>query len=131
MFVAILVCGVKTVRFFVDIVIIVFFSRFLSFFLNLRKQELRKITLFNKFVLSIVLILFVISIYQSIFIFGLFIIYVYPELNTDNIFYITMINVNVFYVKDFVISLMLSYLFYFKGMQKIRASRRRRKLTIF
>ncbi len=131
MFVAILVCGVKTVRFFVDIVIIVFFSRFLSFFLNLRKQELRKITLFNKFILSIVLILFVISIYQSIFIFGLFIIYVYPELNTDNIFYITMINVNVFYVKDFVISLMLSYLFYFKGMQKIRASRRRRKLTIF
>ena len=37
-----------------------------------------------------------------------------------------MINTNIFYLKDFVISLMISYLFYFKGMQKIRANKRKR-----
>jgi hypothetical protein len=112
-----LVCSVKSVKFLVDIVIIIFFARFIQFFLNLRKLELRRTTKLNKFILSIVILIFVISIYQSIFIFGLSIFYVVPELSTDENYLIQMINTNIFYVKDFFISLMLSYLFYFKGMQ--------------
>ena len=121
-----LVCSVKSVKFIVDIVIIIFFARFIQFFLNLRKLELKKTTIFNKFILSIVILLFAISIYQSIFIFGLFIFYIVPELSTNENYLFQMINTNVFYVKDFVISLMLSYLFYFKGMQQRRAAKRRR-----
>ncbi len=64
MIVVILVCIVKVVKVLVDIVIIVLFLRFIIFFLNLRKLEQRKITLFNKFILLIVITLYVITIYQ-------------------------------------------------------------------
>ena len=87
-FVAVLVCSVKLVKLLVDIVIAVAFARFIVFFLNLRKLELRRLSRFNKFILSIVILLFAISIYQSVFTFGLFIIYVYPELNTNENFLI-------------------------------------------
>jgi hypothetical protein len=39
-------------------------------------------TKLNKVILSIVIMLFVLCIYQSLYTFGVFIFYVYPELNT-------------------------------------------------
>ena len=130
MLVAILVCIVKAVKLLVDIVIIVLFLRFIMFFLNLRKLEQRKITLFNQFILLIVMILYALTIYQSLFIFGLLIFYVYPDLNTSENFLMQMINLNIFYVKDFFISLMLSYLFYFKGMQQNNRVERRKQESV-
>jgi hypothetical protein len=128
--VAFLVCIVKAVKLLVDIVIIVLFLRFIIFFLNLRKLEQRKITLFNKFILLIVMILYAITIYQSLYIFGLLIFYLYPDLNTSENFLMQMINANIFYVKDFFISLMLSYLFYFKGVQQNTRVERRNQSVI-
>ena len=87
-------------------------------------------TKLNKVILSIVLMLFVLCIYQSVYTFGVFIFYVYPELNTLENQYMQLINTNVFYWKDFMIALMLSYLFYFKGMQQVKADSRRKRNSI-
>jgi hypothetical protein len=56
--------------------------------------------------------------------------YVYPDLNTSKNFLVQMINANIFYVKDFFISLMLSYLFYFKGVQQNTRVERRNQSVI-
>ncbi len=64
------------------------------------------------------LFLYVLTLYQAFFTFGLFILYIKPELNTLEFYLVQLISFNVFYLKDFVIALLLSYLFYYKGMQK-------------
>ena len=115
--VAVLVCTTKTVKFSVDLLMLYLFIRFIQFFIIFRKLEERKTTAFNKFIFFIVLFLYVVTLYQAIFTFGLFIVYIEPELNTLNFYFIELLSFNVFYLKDFVISLLLSYLFFFKGIQ--------------
>ena len=116
--VAVLVCTTKTVKFSVDLLMLYVFIRFIQFFITFRRLEERKTTPFNKFILSIVLFLYVLTLYQAFFTFGLFILYIKPELNTLEFYLVQLISFNVFYLKDFVIALLLSYLFYYKGMQK-------------
>ncbi len=115
--VAVLVCTTKTVKFSVDLLMLYLFIRFIQFFIIFRKLEERKTTAFNKFILFIVLFLYVVTLYQAIFTFGLFIVYIEPELNTLNFYFVELLSFNVFYLKDFVISLLLSYLFFFKGIK--------------
>lgn len=115
--IAVFVCIVKAVRVIVDIVIIVFFAKFILFFLNLRALELRRLTLFNKLILSIVLLLFALCIYQTLFTFAISVIYIDPNLNTLESQYFQLVSTNIFNLKDFLVGLMLSYLFYFKSMQ--------------
>ncbi len=66
-------------------------------------------------ILSIVIILFFITFLESLFIFYLLIIYTNPDWNSDFFKYVQLFLFNVFYVKDFIITLMLSYLYYYKG----------------
>lgn len=116
--VAVLVCTSKTVKFSVDLFMLYVFIRFIQFFITFRRLEERKTTAFNKFILCIVLFLYLLTVYQAVFTFGLFIIYIKPELNTLEFYLVQNISFNLFYLKDFVIALLLSYLFYYKGMQK-------------
>jgi hypothetical protein len=116
-FFVVLVCISKAIKFVVDLLIHYFFLNFILFFISFRKLEDRKLTTYNKLILGIVMFLFLISLLSSVFIFGMFIIYTNPSLNTPVASFMQLIAFNIFYVKDSVISLMLSYLFYYKGKQ--------------
>ena len=72
---AVLVCIMKSVKLLIDLVIQYLFLNFIAFFLNFGKIEQRKLTLFNKMILSIVMILFFITFIESLFIFYLLILY--------------------------------------------------------
>jgi hypothetical protein len=85
--------------------------------MRFRIIEDRGLTAFNKLILGIVLFLFVVNLFSSVFIFGMFIIYVDPSWNTPMSSFVQLIAFNVFYVKDSIITLMLCYLFYYKGKQ--------------
>lgn len=128
--IAVLVCIVKIVKISVDLIVLYIFIRFIQFFLSFRKLQQREITTFNKFILFIVMFLYVVTLYQSVFTFGLFILYIEPELNTLKFYFIQFLSFNVFYLKDFLIALMLSYLFYFKGMQVTKPSKQRNNSNV-
>jgi hypothetical protein len=108
---------VKVIKIIVDLVIHYLFLNFIIFFMGFRKLENRKLTAFNKLMLGIVMFLFLVNLFSSVFIFGMFIIYTNPEWNTPVSSFVQLIAFNIFYIKDSIISLMLSYLFYFKGKQ--------------
>ncbi len=107
----------KTVKLLVDLVIHYMFIKFIIFFLNFRKLQGTKLTPFNKVILSIVMLLYLVSLFSAVFIFGLLIIYIKPEWNNLIYRFLQLISFNVFYIKDSIISLMLAYLYYYKGMQ--------------
>ncbi len=114
---AVLVCTFKSVKLFIDLTFQYLFLSFIVFFLNFRKLEQRKLSPINIMILSTVMILFFITFIESLFIFCLLIFYTSPEVDNTFYRYVQLIVFNVFYIKDFIITLMLSYLYYYKGKQ--------------
>lgn len=110
----------KIVRVIADIVIIVFFAKFILFFIKFRSQE-RRLSNFNILILSLVLFIFVLCIYQSLYSYVTVYFYFYPLENYQlTNYFFQLVNSTLFNWKDFLIALMLSYLFYFKGMQQVK-----------
>jgi hypothetical protein len=114
----VLVCIVKFVKIIVDLQIHYMFLNFIIFFISFRKLENRKLTAFNRLILGIIMFHFFVSLLSSVFIFVMFMIYTNRAyFNTPVSSFVQLIAFNIFYIKDSLISLMLSYLFYFKGKQ--------------
>lgn len=113
----VMVCFVKLIKFIVDLLIHYLFLKFIIFFLSLRKTENRKLTTFNKVILGIVMFLFILNLLSSVYIFVTFIKYTNPNLYNTLFRFVELIAFNIIYLKDTIITLMLCYLFYFKGNQ--------------
>ncbi len=115
----VLVSIAKLIKLLVDLIIHYLFFNFIVFFLNFRKLEQRKLSCFNYLILGIVMVLFFASLLSSVFIFGLFITYTdSDDWNTAISTYAQLVAFDIIYIKDTLISLMLSYLFFYKGKQQ-------------
>jgi hypothetical protein len=112
----VLVCTIKSLKLVNDTVIHYLFLRFLIFFFNFRKEQNIMLTRFNKAILTIVIILFVASYCQSLIIFLNMFSYINQTAEVNPSFdLIALIIINVYSIKDFMIAILLSYLYYFKG----------------
>ena len=115
----ILVCIDKPAKFAVELVIHYLFLDFIVFFLNFRKLEGRKLTCLNITLLTVVLILFLISLLESSFTFIIMFQYLnYPEWDSNfSYLYWQIVSFDVFNIKDTIITVLLCSMFYYKGMQ--------------
>ena len=122
----VLVCTVKSLKLVNDTIVHYLFLRFLIFFLNFRKEQSILLTRFNKVILTIVIILFLASYCQSLILFLNIFSYIYQTAQVNSsVDLIELIIINIFSIKDFMIAILLSYLYYFKGKQALQSDKQR------
>ena len=127
----VLVCTIKSLKLVNDTVIHYLFLRFLIFFLNFRKEQSILLTRFNKVILTIVIILFLASYCQSLILFLNIFSYIYQTAQVNSsVDLIELIIINIFSIKDFMIAILLSYLYYFKGKQAFRSEKQRIVISV-